>query len=179
MTTTSGPAWWASAFGTIIDGAGAVWVPAGCYDLCTLFKADSDFGSCSWWCRILLTYLSLKFERWVERRRCRAACVCVVGVVDDIRPCPRHDATASRPEIEQPNLAPPSARGCRVCSGCPAVREFARSLVRSLVLLRSGIQPCVHPPLHAGRKLTFRIYCMQILKMHNLTQNYRIKSRCT
>ena len=44
MTTTSGPAWWASAFGTIIDGAGAVWVPAGCYDLCTLFKADSDFG---------------------------------------------------------------------------------------------------------------------------------------
>ena len=45
MTTTSGPAWWASAFGTIIDGAGAVWVPAGCYDLCTLFKADSDFGS--------------------------------------------------------------------------------------------------------------------------------------
>ena len=90
----------------------------------------------------------------VERRRCRAACVCVVGVVDDIRPCPQHDATASRPEIEQPNLAPPSARGCRVCSGCPAVREFARSLVRSLVLLRSGIQPCVHPPLHAGRKLT-------------------------
>ena len=67
MTTTSGPAWWASAFGTIIDGAGAVWVPAGCYDLCTLFKADSDFGSCSWWCRILLTYLSLKFERWVHQ----------------------------------------------------------------------------------------------------------------
>jgi len=25
VTTTSGPAWWASAFGTIIDGAGAVW----------------------------------------------------------------------------------------------------------------------------------------------------------
>ena len=41
MTTTSGPAWWASAFGTIIEGAGAVRVPAGCYDLCTLFKADS------------------------------------------------------------------------------------------------------------------------------------------
>ena len=54
MTTTSGPAWWASAFGTIIDGAGAVWVPAGCYDLCTLFKADSDFGIAGWWCRILL-----------------------------------------------------------------------------------------------------------------------------
>ena len=53
MTTTSGPAWWASAFGTIIDGAGAVWVPAGCYDLCTLFKADSDFGIAGWWCRIL------------------------------------------------------------------------------------------------------------------------------
>ena len=41
VTTTSGPAWWASAFGTIIEGAGAVRVPAGCYDLCTLFKADS------------------------------------------------------------------------------------------------------------------------------------------
>ena len=41
MTTTSGPVWWASAFGTIIEGAGAVRVPAGCYDLCTLFKADS------------------------------------------------------------------------------------------------------------------------------------------
>ena len=56
VTTTSGPAWWASAFGTIIDGAGAVWVPAGCYDLCTLFKADSDFGSgmAGWWCKLLL-----------------------------------------------------------------------------------------------------------------------------
>ena len=54
MTTTSGPAWWASAFGTIIDGAGAVWVPAGCYDLCTLFKADSDFGIAGWWCKILI-----------------------------------------------------------------------------------------------------------------------------
>jgi hypothetical protein len=104
----------------------------------------------------------------VERRRCRAACVCVVGVVDDIRPCPRHDATASRPEIEQPNLAPPSARGCRVCSGCPAVREFARSLVRSLVLLRSGIQPCVHPPLHAGRKLT--LACATLEAIHSLLQ---------
>ena len=41
VTTTSGPAWWASAFGTIIEGGGAVRVPAGCYDLCTLFKADS------------------------------------------------------------------------------------------------------------------------------------------
>ena len=41
VTTTSGPVWWASAFGTIIEGAGAVRVPAGCYDLCTLFKADS------------------------------------------------------------------------------------------------------------------------------------------
>ena len=28
-----------------------------CYDLCTLFKADSDFGIagwCQWWCKLLL-----------------------------------------------------------------------------------------------------------------------------
>ena len=71
MTTTSGPAWWASAFGTIIDGAGAVWVPAGCYDLCTLFKADSDFGSG----RLVVQDTPRGFVRSIAARLAKWACM--------------------------------------------------------------------------------------------------------